>query len=125
MLALISSDAATSNPSTVYNFSVGASYPTGLAPTGVAVGDLNGDGNLDAVVTDSGSNTMSVLLGNANGTFQPRTIVQTGQNPSDVKLVDLDGDGNLDAIVTNNDDNTMMIFWGDGSGTFSTANRTI
>ena len=125
MLALISSDAATVTQSTQYFFTAGASYPSGLGPDGVAVGDLNGDGIDDVVSADSGTNTLSVFLGKSNGTFQPRTIVTTGQNPSDVKLVDVDGDGKLDAIVTNNDDNTLMIFWGDGSGTFSSSNRTI
>ncbi|CAG7598062.1 VCBS repeat containing protein [Hyalomma marginatum] len=39
-------------------------------PTGVAVGDFNHDGKLDLVNTNTGSDTISVLLGTGIGTFQ-------------------------------------------------------
>ena len=38
----------------------------------IAVGDFNGDGKQDLAVTNEGSNSVSVLLGNGNGTFQPK-----------------------------------------------------
>ncbi|HEV2331814.1 MAG TPA: FG-GAP-like repeat-containing protein [Gammaproteobacteria bacterium] len=119
ILALVGSDAATSTfTNTQFSFTQGAAYPTGAAPAGVAVGDLNGDGVPDIVTADSASKTMSVLIGKTDGTYQPRTVYPVGQNPSDVALVDLDHDGHLDAIVTNNDDNTVTIWWGKGDGTF-------
>lgn len=122
IFALVGSDAATSTfTNTQFSFTQGAAYPTGGAPAGVAVGDLNGDGVPDIVTADSASKTMSVLIGNADGTYQPRKVYPVGQNPSDVALVDLDHDGNLDAIVTNNDDNTVTIWWGKGDGTFSSS----
>src|SRR5215472_3006295 len=117
IVALFSSDAANLQ----YSFIQGAIYPTGSVPDGVAVGDLNGDGVADVVTADAGSDSMSVLIGNKDGTYQPRVVYKTGQNPSSVTLADLDGDGNLDAIVTNNDDNTITIWWGKGDGTFSTS----
>ena len=120
ILALVSSDAATPSVNIQFGFTQGATYPTGSTPTGIAIGDLNGDGVLDVVTSDSGSDGMSVFLGNKDGTYQPRKVFKTGQNPSAVALADLDGDGNLDAIVTNNDDNTVIIWWGDGKGGFVT-----
>ena len=117
ILALVSSDAANIQ----YNFTQGAAIPTGSTPEGIAVGDLNGDGVVDIVTADAGSDSMSVLIGNKDGTYQPRKVFKTGQNPSAVALADLDGDGNLDAIVTNNDDNTVTVFWGNGKGGFDTS----
>ena len=115
ILALVSSDAANVR----YNFTQGAAIPTGAVPDGIAVGDLNGDGVVDIVTADAGSDSMSVLIGNKDGTYQPRKVLKTGRNPSSIALADLDNDGNLDAIVTNNDDNTVTIFWGNGKGGFS------
>ena len=117
ILALFNSDAANLQ----YSFIQGAVYPTGSVPDGIAVGDLNGDGVPDVVTADAGSDSMSVLIGNKDGTYQPRVVYKTGQNPSSVTLADLDGDGKLDAIVTNNDDNTITIWWGNGDGTFGPA----
>jgi len=117
ILALVSSDAANIQ----YSFTQGAAIPTGSAPDGIAVGDLNGDGVTDIVTADAGSDSMSVFIGNADGTYQPRKVLKTGRNPSSIALADLDNDGNLDAIVTNNDDNTATIWWGDGKGGFSTS----
>ena len=45
-------------------------YNTGQGPVGIAVGDLPGNGHLD-VVTANSSASVSVLLGNGDGTFQP------------------------------------------------------
>ena len=42
------------------------------------MGDFNGDGNADLAVVNSNSNTLSVLLGNGNGTFAPKTDYATG-----------------------------------------------
>ena len=122
ILALVGSDAATSTfTNTQFSFTEGASYPTGAAPVGVAVGDLNGRGVADIVTADALTKSISVFIGNVDGTYQPRKVYPVGQNPSDVALVDLDHDGNLDAIVTNNDDNTVTIWWGKGDGTFGSS----
>ena len=46
-------------------------YPVGAVPHDVKAADFNGDAHPDLATANSGSNTVSVLLGNADGTFQP------------------------------------------------------
>src|SRR5262249_35587807 len=50
----------------------------------VAAADLNGDGKLDIVASNLFDNSVSVLLGNGNGTFRPRKDYPTGLFPSSV-----------------------------------------
>ena len=70
-------------------FAAPLSFDTGHAPGFVAVGDLNGDGKPDFVVVNEGSNpsfssTVSVLLGNGDGTYGPRTDYGVGNLPTSV-----------------------------------------
>lgn len=49
----------------VVSFVSALSFPTGAEPFSVAVGDVNGDGKLDLVVANGGSNSVSVLVNNS------------------------------------------------------------
>jgi len=53
-------------------------YPTGLSPMSVITGDFNQDSILDLAVTNYNSDTLSIMLGNGNGTFQTQQIYSTG-----------------------------------------------
>ena len=64
------------------SFSPAVNYPVGANPQAVVTGDFNGDGRLDLAVANSSSNTVSILLGNANGTFQAAQNFATGACPS-------------------------------------------
>jgi hypothetical protein len=75
----------------------------------VAIGDLNGDGNPDIAASNSQSNTLSVLLGNGDGTFQPESSFAVGNNPFSVAIADLNGDGKLDLAVSNVEGGTISI----------------
>jgi cell division septation protein DedD len=78
------------------------SYAAGGNPSGVGIGDLNGDGDLD-IVNSNGSqldNTISVFIGNGDGTFQPQVVVPVGFRPSDALLADFDQNGRSEVIVT-------------------------
>lgn len=80
------------------------SYDAGSGLETLRLGDLNGDGKLDAVLTNGIINgvseqTVSVLLGNGDGTFRPRQQLQAGPNPQAVDLGDLNADGKLDIVA--------------------------
>ncbi|CAF4880835.1 unnamed protein product [Rotaria sp. Silwood1] len=94
---------------------------TGSTPTSVAVGDFNQDTRPDIAVANLGSNTVSVLLGNGNGTFlAPRTF-STGANFGTyvVALGDFNNDTRLDITVANNAGNNVGVLLGNGDGTFA------
>jgi hypothetical protein len=94
-------------------------YPVGTSPQGLAVADFNGDGQPDVAVANIGSNDVSVLLGNRDGTFQPAVKYSTGGEGSNHLAVgDFRGIGILDLAVTNRDSNTVSILFGNGDGTF-------
>src|ERR1035437_368774 len=59
-------------------------YPTGSAPYSVTTADFNGDGKIDLAVANSGSNTVSVLLGDGSGGFGVKTDFATGAFPISV-----------------------------------------
>ena len=62
-------------------------YSVGSFPWGeIGIADLNGDGKLDIAVANSGSNSVSILLGNGDGTFQPPLSFATGNFPHSVAV---------------------------------------
>ena len=67
------------------SFSAAVNYPAGT-PQDVVRGDFNGDTQLDLAVTNYSANTVSVLLGNANGTFQAALTSTTGAGPQSVAV---------------------------------------
>jgi len=85
----------------------------------VAAGDFNGDGNLDLVTANGPNGTLSVLLGNGNGTFQPRIDLTVGGAPNVVAVADVNGDGRPDAVATAQLTNTVSVLLGRGNGTFA------
>jgi hypothetical protein len=84
----------------------------------VAIGDLNGDGKPDLAVANAGSNTVSVLLGNGDGTFGAKTDYTTGSFPASVAIGDLNGDGKPDLAVASFYSNAVSVLLGNGDGTF-------
>ena len=70
---------------------------------------------------DEGQNSVTVLLGNGNGTFKAPVSYPVGQDPTSVAVGDLLGNGITDLVVTNGDDNTVSVLLGNGNGTFRPA----
>ena len=100
---------------------------TSLAFIGVAKGDFNGDGHLDAAAVytnNDGAGHIQISLGNGDGTFQTSTSLTLpakaggGEVDGDAILArDFNGDGKIDLAVTTNN-STILIFPGNGDGTF-------
>ena len=62
--------------------------------------------------------TVSVLLGNGDGTFQPQVTYAVGSSPDAIVAGDFTGDGRTDLAVANSSDNTVSVLLGNGDGTF-------
>ena len=93
----------------------------GVSPQAVVAGDFNNDGIPDLAVVNGRSNTVSILLGNGDGTFNNGPVLTTGQGPSDIAVADFNGDGNLDLAIVNDSSTTLTIYLGNGNGTFTAA----
>jgi len=102
-------------------------FPAGIASRDVALADLDGDGELDAAVANVGNPpvginaTMTVHIGNGDGTFQTRVIYTPGDSPQGVVIADLDGDTSPDVVVANGgafpEPGDLSVFINNGDGT--------
>ena len=114
----------TYKPATVYT-------SAGLTTSGVAVGDFNGDHILDLALVDQCSDSecsggsVSILLGNGDGTFGEATQYLTGATLSDwVAVGDFNGDGKPDLVVSDSCGGTcgsVSVLLGNGDGSFQPA----
>lgn len=95
---------------------------TGFQPECVAIGDFNHDGKPDLATAHRGQvspGTVSVLLGNGDGTFAPNVGYEAAQLTSSVAVGDVNRDGKLDLVATGFQiGQSFMVFLGNGDGTF-------
>ena len=96
-------------------------YAAGTVPVAHAAGDFDRDGIPDLAVANSGSNNVSVLRGNGDGTFQAAANFGAGTTPRGVAAGDFNGDGKLDLATANIGSDNVSILLGNGNATFQSA----
>lgn len=95
-----------------------ADYTVGWNPVAVATGDVNRDGKADLVVSNLYSPSVSVLLGNGDGTFRNQMVTSLKTQAMDVALADFNRDGILDLATANVQSASVSVMLGRGDGTF-------
>jgi len=75
-------------------------------------------------VASFGSDSVSILINNGNGTFQSPVNYGTGDGPIGVFCADLDGDSDLELVVANRYSDNVSTLKNNGEGTFQTAATT-
>lgn len=91
-----------------------ANYPTGAFPRRIVSADFNGDGNSDLALANQNGNSVTVMLGSANGTFPAATIATYplpagATSPQDLVAVDLNGDNKIDLALANTSNNVSVL----------------
>jgi hypothetical protein len=129
---------ATGNNVAVFQQLGGASYNSPAAdlvlgnalatsnPNGIAIGDIDGDGDLDIVSANQGANDVSVFEQISPSIFGSGPVTTIGSSASTngvhaVALADLDGDGRLDIVTANQVGRTLAIFHQSPTGGFASS----
>jgi Bacterial Ig-like domain (group 3)/FG-GAP-like repeat/Galactose oxidase, central domain len=111
--------AALASGTTTIGFLPASTVAAGNGPSGVAAGDFNNDGKPDLAITNTTDNTVTILLGNGDGTFTAAAALSTGNTPSGIVVGQFTSNGQEDLAIVNSSDNTVTILMGNGNGTFT------
>jgi Flp pilus assembly secretin CpaC len=92
-------------------------------PIAVTVADFNSDGFPDLAIVDQGSNQVTILQGNGDGTFKEfaGSPITVGKFPVAIANGSLNGSTGPGLAVVNQDDNSLTVLLGNGDGTFTQA----
>jgi hypothetical protein len=99
---------------------------TGIGPSDFNICDLNDDGINDIAIANPGAgasadNRFTILIGNGDGSFQPRVQYDSLSDVRDIETADYNNDGIIDVIVTNAGNSVFSVHLGLGDGTFDEA----
>ena len=84
-------------------------FDVGPNPTFLVAGDFNLDGKLDVAVANTGSNSISILLGLGNGDLLPLQNFTVGIAPAWIGVADLNGDQKPDLVVANSGSSNLSV----------------
>jgi len=101
-------------------FRTGTIFPTGSSPVDIATADLDGDGDLDLLLTSYISDALTIAFGDGQGGFTPGVSIPVTNGPRSVVTGDLDGDGDIDLLATNLSGGVVTVGLNDGNGSFTT-----
>ena len=93
-------------------------FPINMRASPSEPGDFNHDGFADVCVANINTASVSILLGNGDGTFGPQQEITVGLEPRGIAVLDVDGDGDMDIVNTNQGSSNVSILINDGSGVF-------
>jgi hypothetical protein len=115
-----------SNGDDTFKEATGSPIAVGKQPNSIVLGDFNGDGNQDFAVANFTDSTLSLFLGNGDGTFKQATgspfpLPATATGPIAMTSADFNSDGNLDLAIVNQTTNNVTVLLGAGNATFSLA----
>jgi len=95
--------------------------PTGAVPSPNEAGDFDLDGNIDICTANTAGGSVSVLLGDGDGTFRPAAHYAVGSGPHGLAVLDVNGDGYMDIATANTGSNDVALLINNGDGTFAAA----
>ena len=107
-------------------FGLPFTFGAGLNPVAVQYATLNGTAYDDIVVTDQGTDTISILKNASFGFSQPFPFAidtTSSAAPVAVCLADFNRDGNFDIATANSGDNTVGVILGNGGASFGSPNN--
>jgi flagellin-like hook-associated protein FlgL len=81
----------------------------------LALGDLNGDGIKDIVISGATSGQLSISIGNGDGTFQAMSQMTVGGNTREAQLGDFNSDGITDIVISNTSGNSLHFYSGNSA----------
>jgi hypothetical protein len=98
----------------------GPACATGKSPNDIAVGDFNGDGNLDLVIANTETPNLTILLGDGKGGFKASAkspfVAASRPHVHGAAVGDFNGDGKLDVVTDSWGNNQILMLAGDGAG---------
>ena len=92
--------------------------PVGAVPSPSEAADFDLDGRPDLCTANISGDSISILLGNGDGTYAPAQTLSTGNGARGITVLDLDGDGDLDIATSGYFSSLLYLVYNDGTGRF-------